>query len=82
MLFAFALIASASSILLLFSIIVMVRLLKLASQFDLLGDTLVATTNGYKLVDSLIGKIVSDKQPKIGGCAGSQNLTSNPIFGV
>ena len=70
----FTLIASASSILLLFSITVMVGLLNLASWFDSLAETLVATDNGCKLVHSLMVKAISNEQPRIGSCAGSQNL--------
>ena len=75
--FVDALIASASSILLLFSMMVLVGLMKQAPQLDSLGKTLVAAANGSELLDSEVARAISDEQLKIGSCTGSQNLAKN-----
>ena len=75
--FADALIASASSILLLFSMMVLLGLMKQATQLDSLNKTLVAADNGSELLDSDVARAISDEQLKIGSCTGSQNLAKN-----
>ena len=56
------------------------RMVEMASQLDLLDESLVAAANGSELLDSEVARAISDEQPKIGSYAESQYLVSTPIF--